>query len=312
MINHLQRRTPKFGVDTIKDDDKATCFYTGISRYAQFICLFNLLVPVIPKKDFTKSDLSLCDEFFGFLLKLHLGVPYLDIAYCLNVSEATVQKFFMKWLDVASQELQCLIVWPDEEQLRLNMPVCFRKHYMGVKCIIDCFEIFIERPSSYVARAVTYSNYKKHNTIKVFIAVAPTGSICFISKGWGGRVSDRVITSKCGFLDKLDYGDQIMADRGFNISDELAVRGAKLFIPAFTRGKSQLPKKDVEETRQLANRRVHVERVIGQLRKKYKILSHTLPISMITPDTKDSLCAIDKILIVTAALTNLSPSIIPN
>ena len=78
------------------------------------------------------------------------------------------------------------------------------------------------------------SNYKKHNTVKVFIAVSPTGSICFISKGWGGRVSDKVITSKCGFMQKLCRGDAVMADRGFNIGDELAVMGAKLIIPAFS------------------------------------------------------------------------------
>lgn len=206
--------------------------------------------------------------------------------------------------------MYCFIAWPDDEQLRNNMPQCFRKHYMNVVCIIDCFEIFIERPTSFVVRGATYSNYKKHNTVKVFVAVTPTGSISFISKGWGGRVSDRMITSKCGFLDKIKYGDGVMADRGLNIGDELAVLGAKLYLPAFTRGKGQLESKEVEETRQLAKRRLHVERVIGQLRK---ILSHALPISLIKNkrDKDSDLCTIDKILIVTAALTNLSPSIVP-
>ena len=312
-ISTQQRIQPKckYGVEIIKNDDKATCFYTGIPKYCQFLKLFDLLLPLVPAK--SESDLSLIDEFFGVFLKLRLGVPHQDIAYRLNVSESTVGRLFHKWLDVMSIHLRCLIAWPDDEQLRKNMPSSsFRKHYMNVKCIIDCFEIFIERPSLLAARAATYSHYKKHNTVKVFIAIAPTGSICFISKGWGGRVSDRVITANCGFLNKLQYGDTVMADRGFNIGDELAVQGVKLVIPAFTRGKSQLSKEDVEETRKIARRRIHVERVIGNLRKKYKILSNILPISLIKSkqDAPNSLCTIDKILIVTAALTNLCPSVV--
>ena len=55
-------------------------------------------------------------------------------------------------------------------------------------------------------------------------------------------MSDKVITQECGFLDHIEPGDVILADRGFNISDELAIRGAKLEIPSFTKGKKQLPR----------------------------------------------------------------------
>ena len=53
--------------------------------------------------------------------------------------------------------------------------------------------------------------------------------------------------------------------------------------------------------------------MIGQLRKKYKIL-HVLPISLIKcpSDSKKDTCIFDRILIVTAALTNLSYTIVLN
>ena len=108
------------------------------------------------------------------------------------------------------------------------------------------FRNFIERPTSLEARAQTYSNYKKHNTVKVPIGIAPTGAICYISKAWGGCVSNKVITQKSGFLDHVSFGDCIVADRGFNIDEDLALCGAKLLIPAFTRRKPQLSIKDVE------------------------------------------------------------------
>ena len=72
-----------------------------------------------------------------------------------------------------------------------------------------------------------------------------------------------------------------MADRGFNIAETLGTFGAKLEISSFTKGQSQLrPEKD-EDTRTIANVRIHVERVMGNLRKKYSILSGTIPIDFL-------------------------------
>ena len=71
-----------------------------------------------------------------------------------------------------------------------------------------------------------------------------------------------------------------MADRGFNIADDLAIRGAKQENPSFTKGKKQLSRMEVEKSLQISRVRIHVERVIGLLRNKYKIHG-TLPLSLI-------------------------------
>ena len=45
--------------------------------------------------------------------------------------------------------LQDLIIWPDHESLQKTMPECFQQFFgEKVAIIIDCFEIFIERPSN--------------------------------------------------------------------------------------------------------------------------------------------------------------------
>ena len=164
-----------------------------------------------------------------------------------------------------------LIIWPDRATIRQNLPKSFKKKFRNCACIIDCSEIFIERPSNLTASAQTWSNYKHNNTSKYLIGLSPTGDVMFLSDGWGGRVSDKIITAESWFLNKVNVGDCILADRGFLIEEELNEKGAILKIPKFTRGKKQLSAREVDESLQLAHVRIHVERVIGRL-KDFRIL----------------------------------------
>ena len=193
--NKLERL--KFGANILKESDDRTLTYTGLPKYELFLCLFEQLVPVITNSSLSSTAIPMIDQFFIVLTKLRFGYTNDDLACRMDVSSPLISAIFHNWIDTMSVELKCLIPWPDREQLHHNMPRFFRKHFSMVRCIIDCFEVFIERLSSLDARAKTYSNYKKHNTIKVLLAVTPTGSICFISKAWGGRVSDKVITQRC-------------------------------------------------------------------------------------------------------------------
>ena len=83
------------------------------------------------------------------------------------------------------------------------------------------------------------------------IAITPAGAVSFLSRGWGGRVSDKEITMHSGFLKFLQHGDLILADRGFNIAETLATHGAILKIPHFTKGKSQVSGNEVDDSRKM-------------------------------------------------------------
>ena len=73
-------------------------------------------------------------------------------------------------------------------------------------------------------------------------------------------------------------GDVVLADGGFDIADSIGFYYGQLKIPAFTKGKPQLSSLDVETTRRIASVRIHVERVVGLLQNKYKVLQSILPL----------------------------------
>ena len=76
------------------------------------------------------------------------------------------------------------------------MPLVFRQNFgLGVAVIIDCCEILADRPSSLMARAMTWSNYKHLNTVKLLNGITPQGVISFLSKAWGDCVSDNTSNS---------------------------------------------------------------------------------------------------------------------
>ncbi len=124
--------------------------------------------------------------------------------------------------------------------------------------MIDCSETPLQKPRNLDSRGESYSQ----NTIKYLVYIAPCGLIMFISPVYGGRCSDKFITAYSGFLEYLRPGDDVMADRGFTITDLLYERKVKLVIPAFTKRGMQLSEEDTTNTMHIANVRVHVKWVI--------------------------------------------------
>lgn len=189
------------------------------------------------------------------------------------------------------------------------MPQCFIESFGNqVTVIVDCFEIFIEKPNSVLSRAECWSNYKHHRTLKYLIGITPQGTVAFISEGYGGGASDKFVTEDSGFLKLLVPGSVVLADWGFLIENSVNLLGSQVKLPAFTKGKnlkshyslthknnlkifivyicyitgkSQLHPKDLEDTRSIAHVRIHVERVIGSVQQKYPILSSIVPISIL-------------------------------
>ena len=158
------------------------------------------------------------------------------------------------------------------------MPSCFQETYPSTRVIIDCTEIYIEKPSSVRSQSSTYSSYKHHNTAKGLIGITPAGAVSFVSDLYTGRTSDKKAIQESKIYSLLENGDSIMADKGFDIKEELP-RGVDLNIPPFLRGKDYFSIQEETQTRQIAAVRIHVERAISRV-KTFRILSTVFPISM--------------------------------
>ena len=291
------------------DDNKAR-FYTGLPNVKVLIAFYDYVADAIPFEN--RSGLSKFEQMTMTLMRLRLNLTLTDLSYRFNISNSTTSLTFIKLLDIFFVFLQPLVKWPEREQLWKTTPMCFRKHF-GTKIvvIIDCFEVFINKPKNILARAQTFSSYKHHNTVKFLLGITPQGVISFISKAWGGRTSDKHLTENCKLLNNLLPGDVIMADRGFEIEESATVYGATVKIPAFTKGKRQLDAIDVEQTRMIASVRIHVERVIGNVRNKFTILQDILPLDYLIRKDDSNYSTIDKIALVACALSNLCDSVIP-
>ena len=143
--------------DDYFDSDDKVCFYTGLPGLDSLKTILQFVEPHVNRKSKT---LTAFQELVMVLMKLRLNVPQQDLAYRFDVSQSTVSRVFLSWMTVMDIRLTPLIAWPEREELWRTMPRCFQYAFeKKTTIIIDCFEIFIERPSNLLARAQTFSNY---------------------------------------------------------------------------------------------------------------------------------------------------------
>ena len=108
-------------------------------------------------------------SIFLTLVRLRLGLLKEDIADRFGISPTLSSRIFTTWMRVLSKLLaDALITWLPEEAVHSNLPGVFIKAGYKKCCVIlDCAEVFIERPKSLINQACTWSEYKHHNTVMV-------------------------------------------------------------------------------------------------------------------------------------------------
>ncbi|XP_045162255.2 uncharacterized protein LOC123527064 [Mercenaria mercenaria] len=318
ILKHENKKFRKNFTDKILKTNDDVNFYTGLGSRSLFDKLHSVISPLVNRRwigvvsvvkkvrNFRPKTrlgparkLTSKSEFMMMLMKLRLGLLNKDLAKRFNISESLCSKVFFAWLRASFSVLRSLVYIPDEEALIGSKPERFRD-LPDLHSIIDCTELFIETPKDLFLQSQSWSDYKHHNTLKILVACSPNSSIIYVSPAYLGRVSDKALTLDCGYLDKIPSNCMIMADKGFNLSDECADRCITLYVPPGKRGHSQMTSAAVGKTKRIANRRILIEQVIRRL-KTFRILANEIQIST---------CGhIDEIIGVCAALSNFKPPI---
>ncbi|XP_064479740.1 uncharacterized protein LOC135393136 [Ornithodoros turicata] len=263
--------------------------------------VFALLLSLLTNFRVREVDVTIPNKLLIFLMKLKLGITFTGLGALFGIHRSTASRIFFCMLTNLVQATSKWLFTPSRETIRATLPECFREHYHSCRYIIDCTEVRTETPAPVERQRNLYSNYKGGMTVKFLVAIVPNGQIAFVSKAYGGRESDTAITTDSGFLDLVEAGDLILADKGFpGISSHLGQKGALLVMPPFSSGNAQFTSSEMDTTYYIAQVRVHVERVIQRI-KTFDILNSTVPAELV-PYMTD-------IFHMCAVLANLQPPI---
>lgn len=318
-LENLHCEPPSFK-EHVMSSDKNCNHYTGMPSTEILTALLDFIDPGIDGANIilynsreTKGDdtrgrkriFSPLESFIVTLVRLRRNFDVKHLAYLFNASEGTICNTINTWINFLYLKLGTINIWPSKEQIQKYMPESMSQKYPHVKCIIDCVEFKIAVPNSLFLHKMMYSDYKSHTTVKALVGIAPGGGFNFISQIYPGSVSDKDMVLKSGLLNKelWEYGDGIMADRGFTIQEYLTPLGVDLVIPSFLKGREQLTEAEVVKSQQIANERIHVERMIQRL-KCYHIFDRVVPLNM--------LGSLNQIITVCALLSNFQEPILKN
>lgn len=246
--------------------------------YDVFIILVNVLKRMGPLNYYAGWQVTCIsheNQLLLTLMKLRLNCRDLDLAERFLVSRTTVSNIVHTYVsalhEIFFNGIMQVVGLPSQLKCKGSLPKSFEE-FASARIAMDATEVSQDVPSDLNKQSLSYSNYKSRHTVKAVTCVAPNAALVYCSDLYPGSTSDAAIIDHCKLLDKLDPGDLILADKGFNIYDKIP-QGVSLNIPPFLTNKSYFSTQEAETCYKIARSRIHVERANPRT-KNYAILHH--------------------------------------
>ncbi|XP_041795398.1 uncharacterized protein LOC121608256 [Chelmon rostratus] len=304
----------QFFLQRFQYDPELIMFYTGFKDYSTLRAFYLALRPT-PETiwkwshtvklnrtehsvdaGFKAQHLCLFDQLFLFLCFVRRGFLPFDISTQFQLSEVIVQTTCVTWCHYLFFMLGTLPIWPSRQTVDELMPQFFRMTFPKTRVVLD----FIEVPIQMATCRMNASHHRESPTVKSLVGITPSGSVSFVSSVYAASISDRDIVLKSGVLNLLEPGDEVMADKSFEVEDVLDVIGVRFVIPTSSRPNRQFNQDNTAHARHISHLKIHIEKVLSRV-TEYHIFD----------SVPAALCgSVNQLLTVCALLTNFQGSLL--
>ena len=183
----IQTSPSPFCIEDIANNDDSIHFYTGFSDFKMLKICYEFLGTAVYHLKYwgsnskansvecrgTSRSMTPLNKFFLVLCRIRCGLLEKDLAFRFQVSQSTVSRIVITWINFLYFKFKDIPIWPSKQQVNHFMPQLFKDFYPSTRCIIDATELFIQSPSDPQAQQLTFSSYKNHKTFKALVCITP-------------------------------------------------------------------------------------------------------------------------------------------
>ncbi|XP_063386757.1 uncharacterized protein LOC134672743 [Cydia fagiglandana] len=285
--NNLQLR--QFVVDVIYNSPKA---HLGIPKQFQWVLKY-----ICEQNQNIVSELTLIIT----LSKIKQNGSLRKISDQFEIPSSEITNMFLKGIECLANFFQNLIYLPAPDQIQAQLTHEFKVRYPNVHCILKSLEIEIKTSPDPLHQAQTWSEEKYGSTMKYLIGCTPNGFVAFVSKGYGGGMSDKDILERSNFTNILPLNAVVMAEWQKNsfvgVESYLMTKGVKLLRPNHPgiNSSTEPAQEQVAQAKAIEFLRVHLKKMMKRLRR-FEMLSEVC---------SKHIGYMDHILIIACGLVNL-------
>jgi hypothetical protein len=116
-----------FSIEKLLNKSKTINYYTGFSDYEHFHFFFQCPGPAALDLKNQSTIIPPMDQLFLTLVKLRQAKEDYELSLLFEISETTVSKIVIMWINFLYFQLKDLDSWPSRDIIDKNMPEDFLK-----------------------------------------------------------------------------------------------------------------------------------------------------------------------------------------